>query len=214
MLSDHFNRNLIAVLPADEVLDLHGMLTIHLDFGLAVLANSAGVKVECRFKRPKEISLAICHRIAVDDRVRRLPQEMLLSELGRAIGFYKSPVFTSGQVDIKPSGKPILTLDGAASRSGAKIRCRCLPSSFSPYLYRAQRDSLKRCLDHPHGRNRADTCNDSLWLDVLRHPDPARWKQPRRLALARYVRAPWPVELCRLRASTGSPLCKRSSRRP
>ena len=99
LLTDHFNRNLIAVLAEGEVSDLYAMLTLHIDYGLALLANPSNTSPSAKQSTERGL-LAICLQL-LSMIVFRLPQATLLGELKRAIGCYKSPVFTRGQADAK-----------------------------------------------------------------------------------------------------------------
>ncbi len=171
LLSDHLNRNLIAVLPDEEVLDLHGMLTTHLEYGIKVLANSldaSTAEVQLTERALIEICIELLSMV-----VFRLPQTMLLSEIGRAVRYYKSAIFTPFTPDIR-------ILDRLFLRS-----MRSLVGLRAETLHSLSIDLLSLPIPGVEG---FPAYGVSVWPDPSRHlerfsldgareSDPRRWKQ-------------------------------------
>ena len=93
MVERHFDRNTVALLPDATVLALHQMLVGSLEHAIGVLsgvealAGEAGRKVAVDLV---EVAVELLSRLVV-----RLPEELALKELRRAMPLYRSPALAA-----------------------------------------------------------------------------------------------------------------------
>ena len=94
VLKEHFDRNSVAILSDATTLAMHRTLDGSLTQAMAILSSSeavAGGSVRGVEEDLVKVTLELLSRL-----VFRLPQELILNEVKRAMALYRSPIFTRG----------------------------------------------------------------------------------------------------------------------